>query len=78
MLKSQDFDRVFVVHVDGSEEGVGAFLAQPSTSSTSDQDIDIVAYYSQRHYSVSVRVFCGSVAITHCRPFLFGKKFTVH
>ena len=50
-LKLPDFDREFVVHIDASEEGVGAFLAQPSTFSFSRQDVDIVAYCSQRFES---------------------------
>ena len=81
-LKFPDFDREFQVHVDASEEGVGAFLAQPTK--TSDQEVDIVAYYSQRfksgqrHYSASMKVCCAVVlALTHWRPFLFGTRFTV-
>ena len=84
ILKFPDFDREFVVHVDEGEEGAGAFLAQPSTSSTSDQDVDIIAYCSQRfksgqrHYYASMRVFCVLLAITHWRPFfLFGQRFAV-
>ena len=64
ILKFPDFDRDFQVHVDAinavnSKEEVGAFLAQPIKSQTSDQDVDIVAYYcqrfkfGQRHYSAS-------------------------
>ena len=84
ILNFPDFDREFQVHVDASEEGVGAFLAQPAKSQTSDQDVGIVAYYSQqfksgqRHYSASMKECCAVVlALTHWRPFLFGKHFTV-
>ena len=65
--KSPDFDR---------EEGVvGAFLAQPTKSKASDQEIDTVAYYSQRFKSG--RCCAVVLALTHWRPFLFGTKFTV-
>ena len=39
VLKFPDFDREFQVHVDASEKRVGAFLAQPTNSKTSDQDV---------------------------------------
>ena len=38
----------FVVHTDASEQGVGAFLAQPSKGSTDGKELDIFAYYSKR------------------------------
>ena len=75
------FDREFQVHVDASEEGVGAFLAQPTNSKTSDQEVDSVAYYSQRfksgqrHYSASMNKRCAVVlALTHWRPFFKEKS----
>ena len=84
VLKFPNFDRELQVHVDASEEGVGTFLAQPTNSKTSDQEVDMVAYYSQRfksgqrHYSASMKECCAVVlALTHWRPFLFGTKFTV-
>ena len=40
ILKFSDFDREFQVHVDASEEGVGAFLAQPATSQAFDQNVN--------------------------------------
>ena len=80
-LKFPDFDREFQVHVDASEEGVGAFLAQPTNSKTSDQEVDSVAYYSQRfksgqrHYSASMNKRCAVVlALTHWRPFFKEKS----
>ena len=82
VLNFPDFDREFVVHVDASENGVGAFLAQPSKNDP--ESLDIIAYYShrfkhgQRHYSASMKECCGVVlAISHWRPYLFGKHFTV-
>ena len=42
--KYPDFTREFIVHSDASEAGVGAFLAQRSSESSSDSDLDIIAY----------------------------------
>ena len=82
VLHFPDFSREFVVHVDASETGCGAFLAQPSKDD--DKSLDIIAYYShrfkqgQRHYSASMNECCGVVhALAHWRPYLFGKHFTV-
>ncbi|CAB1105069.1 unnamed protein product [Ectocarpus sp. CCAP 1310/34] len=82
VLHFPDFDREFVVHVDASEHGCGAFLAQPSKADP--ESLDMIAYYShrfkhgQRHYSASMKECCGVVlAISHWRPYLFGKHFTV-
>ncbi|CAB1106859.1 unnamed protein product [Ectocarpus sp. CCAP 1310/34] len=82
VLHFPDFDREFVVHVDASEHGCGAFLAQPSKADP--ESLDMIAYYShrfkygQRHYSASMKEGCGVVlAISHWRPYLFGKHFTV-
>ena len=48
VLKYPDFTREFIVHTDASEAGVGAFLAQRSRESSSDSDLEIIAYYSHR------------------------------
>ena len=48
VLKYPDFTREFIVHTDASEAGVGAFLAQRSRESSSDADLEIIAYYSHR------------------------------
>ena len=56
-----------MVHTDASEAGVGAFLAQRSRESSSDSDLDIIAYYthrfskSQRHYSATMKECCAVV-----------------
>ena len=42
------YEREFIVHVDDSEMGVGAFLAQPSISDYSKPGLDIIAYFFQR------------------------------
>ncbi|CAB1102857.1 unnamed protein product [Ectocarpus sp. CCAP 1310/34] len=82
VLHFPDFDREFVVHVDASEHGCGAFLAQPSKADP--ESLGMITYYShrfkhgQRHYSASMKECCGVVlAISHWRPYLFGKHFTV-
>ena len=59
-------------------------MPQPFTPSTSGQDVDIVACYSQRyqsgqrHYSASIKECCEVVlTIPPCLSFLFEKKLTV-
>ena len=84
VLQFPDYEREYIVHVDASEIGVGAFLAQPSKDDDSKSDLDIIAYFSQRfkhgqrHYSASMKE-CRGVVLTlaHWRPYLFGKHFTV-
>ena len=43
VLHFPDFSKEFVIHVDASEVGAGAFLAQ-----TNGNDLNIIAYFSQR------------------------------
>ena len=74
-----DFTKEFVVHVDASEVGAGAFLAQKNGT-----DLNIIAYFSQRftkaqrHYSATMKECYGVVlALQHWRPYLWGKHFEV-
>ena len=59
-----DYKREFVVHVDTSELGVGAFPAQLSEKNHPNSSLDIIAYLSQRfnhgqrHYSASMKKCC--------------------
>ncbi|CAB1120564.1 unnamed protein product [Ectocarpus sp. CCAP 1310/34] len=83
VLHFPDFSREFVVHTDASEQGVGAFLAQPSRDSADGKELDIVAFYSkrfskgQRHYSATMKECIAVVwALTHWRPYLWGRHFT--
>ena len=76
VLKFPGYEREFIVRVDASEIGVGAFLAQPSKNDDSKSDLDIIAYFSQlfkhgqRHYSASMKECCGVVlTLAHWRPF---------
>ena len=39
-----DYKREFVAHIDASEIGVGAFLAQPSKHDESTSDLDYIAF----------------------------------
>ena len=55
VLHFPNFSRDFVVHTDVSEQGLGAFLAIPSTGSTDDKELDIVAYYSKTLFFPVVR-----------------------
>ena len=43
VLKFPDYEREVIVHVDASEIGVGAFLAQPSKNDDSESDLDIIS-----------------------------------
>ena len=83
VLRYPDCTRDSIVHTDASEAGVGAFLAQRSSESSSDIDLDIIAYCShrfsksQRHYNATMKECCAVVwAVTHCRPYLWGNYFT--
>ena len=61
VLHFPDCSTDFVVHTDASEQGVGAFLAQPFKGSTDGKELDTVAYYSksfsrsQSHYSATMK-----------------------
>ena len=79
VLHFPDFTRPFCVHVDASDSGSGAFLAQKKANG----DIAIVAYFSkrfsasQRHYSATLKeCYAVVLAITHWRPYLWGRHFT--
>ncbi|CAB1100197.1 unnamed protein product [Ectocarpus sp. CCAP 1310/34] len=83
VLHLPDFSRELVVHTDASEQGVGAFLAQPSRDSADGKEFDIVAFYSKRfskgqhHYSATMKECIAVVwALTHWRPYLWGRHFT--
>ena len=77
VLHFPDFSKPFVIHVDASNAGAGAFLAQQN-----GDDLNIIAYYSQRfndsqrHYSATLKeCYAVVLAIQHWRPYLWGKHF---
>ena len=79
-LHFPDYSKEFIVHVDGSEAGFGAFLAQNASEGSNKPDLEIIAYFSTRftkgHYSATMKECCGVVlALQHWRPYLWGKHF---
>ncbi|CAB1116805.1 unnamed protein product [Ectocarpus sp. CCAP 1310/34] len=62
VLHFPDFSKEFVFHVDASETGAGAFLAQKN-----GEDLNIIAYFSQRfnpsqrHYSATMKEYYAVV-----------------
>ncbi|CAB1111841.1 unnamed protein product [Ectocarpus sp. CCAP 1310/34] len=78
VLHFPDFSKEFAIHVDASETGAGAFLAQKN-----GDDLNIIAYFSQRfnksqrHYSATMKeCYAVVLAIQHWRPYLWGRHFT--
>ena len=77
VLRVPDFFKKFIIYVDASEAGAGAFLAQQH-----GDDLSIIAYFSQRvnhsqrHYSATQND-CSAVmlAVQHLIPYLWGKHF---
>ena len=72
VLQFPDFSKDFVIHVDASEAGAGAFLGQHK-----GDDLVIIAYFShrfndsQRHYSATLKeCYAFVLAIQHWRPYL--------
>ena len=79
VLHFPDFSKSFVIHVDASNAGAGAFLAQQD-----GDDLKIIAYYSQRfnnsqrHYSATLKeCYAVVLAIQHWRPYLWGNTLFV-
>ena len=77
VLQFPDFSKDFVIHVDASEAGAGAFLGQHK-----GDDLVIIAYFShrfndsQRHYSATLKeCYAVVLAIQHWRPYLWGRHF---
>lgn len=77
VLQFPDFSKDFVIHVDASEAGAGAFLGQQK-----GDDLVIIAFFShrfnesQRHYSATLKeCYAVVLAIQHWRPYLWGRHF---
>ena len=72
------FHKPFIIHVDASDCGVGAFLAQKDDNG----ELAIIAYFSKRftssqqHYSATQKECLAVVlAVTHWRPYIWGRHF---
>ena len=68
----------FIIHVDASDCGVGAFLTQKEYN----EELAIIAYFSKRltssqqHYSATPKECLAVVlAVTHWRPYIWGHHF---
>ena len=48
ILHFPDHSKEFIVHVDASEAGVGAFVAQNANEGSDKRDLEIIAYFSER------------------------------
>ena len=77
VLQFPNFSNDFAIHVDASEAGAVAFLAQQK-----GDDFVIIAYFSQRsndsqrHYSATFKgCYAVVLAIQHWRPYLWGRHF---
>ena len=74
-LRFPDFSQDFAMHLDASEAGAGAFLAQQK-----GDDLVIIAHfnqrfkYSQRHYSATLKeCYAVVLVIQHWRPYFWGR-----
>ena len=72
------FHKPFIIHVDASDCGVGAFLAQKEDN----VELAKIAYFSKRftssqqHYSATQKECLAVVlAVTHWRPYVWGCHF---
>ena len=72
------FRKSFIIHVDASDCGVGAFFAQKEDNG----ELAIVAYFSKRftssqqHHSATQKECLAVVlAVTHRRPYFWGRHF---
>ena len=78
VLHFPQFHKPFIIHVDASDCGVGAFLAQKEDNG----ELVIIAYFSKRftssqqHYSATQNE-CLAVllAVTHWIPYIWGRHF---
>lgn len=76
VLHFPDFSKHFVVHVDASESGAGAFLAQ-----NHGEDLHIVAYFSKRFRLDNATIpqlrrnATVILTIQHWHPYLWGRHF---
>ena len=76
VLHFPQYHKSFIIHVDASDCGVGAFLAQKEDN----EELAIIAYFSKRltssqqHYSAK-ECLAVVLAVTHWRPYIWGRHF---
>ena len=82
VLHFPEFSKEFVIHVDASEAGVGAFLSQNADDKCSTSDLRIIARFSkrftqgQKHSSATMKECCGvMLALQHSRQYIWGRHF---
>ena len=73
VLRFPQYHKSFIIHVDASDCGVGAFLAQKEDN----EQLAIIAYFrkrftsSQQHYSATPKeCLAVALAVTHWRPYM--------
>ena len=78
VLHFPQYHKSFIIHVDASDCGVGAFLAQKEDN----EDLAIIAYFSKRlissqqHYLATLKECLAVVlAVTYWRPYIWGRHF---
>ena len=78
VLHFPQYHKSFIIHVDASDCGVYAFLAQIEDN----EELAIIAYFSKRlissqqHYSATPKECLAVVlAVTHWRPYIWGRHF---
>ena len=78
VLHFPQYHKSFIIHVDASDCGVGAFLAQKEDN----EELAVIVYFSKRltssqqHYSATPKeCLAVMLAVTHWRPYIWGRHF---
>ena len=78
VLHFPQYHKSFIIHVDASNCGVGAFLAQKEDN----EELAVIVYFSKRltssqqHYSATPKeCLAVMLAVTHWRPYIWGRHF---
>lgn len=79
VLGLPDYTKPFILTTDASDQGIGAILSQKQEGKER-----VISYFSrplnkaEKNYSITEKEAMAMVkAITHFRPYLFGRRFTV-
>ena len=80
-LHFPQYHKSFIIHVDASDCGVGAFLAQKEDN----EELAMISYFSKRltssqqHYSTTPKECLAVVlAVTHWRPYKWGRHYRLY